>query len=70
MTRLALCLTLMMSLSACQSIQSTQLDKSAYCKELRQQIVFNGYHTNGNRGWLERMDRPKLAESYHTAGCK
>ncbi len=70
MCRLSIFLSLLcLTLTACQSIQSTEPDHRAFCSELKHQIIFSGSTTSESKAWQERMDGPKLAESYHNAGC-
>jgi hypothetical protein len=56
-------------LTGCQLFQNTADNHHAMCKELKNQIIFNGQNANPSIAFQERADKAKLNESYHDEGC-
>jgi len=60
----------LMMLAGCQTTANGIEDHDAYCKALKQKLIFSNSNTMyQDRAWADQMDKPKLAESYHQAGC-
>lgn len=61
--------SLSLSLNACQLFQNKEDNHYAYCKEVRNQMMFNGATSHQGEAWKDRSERAKLFETYHTQGC-
>jgi hypothetical protein len=62
-------LSIVLLLTACQTMHNQEDDRHAVCKEMKSQMMFSGNTANQNIAFQERSEQAKLAESYHDEGC-
>ena len=70
MTRLTLFLIFCLSITSCSYFQKNDDDKTAYCREMKYNLLFNGATGNQQKAMQQRAEARTLNKSYRATGCQ
>lgn len=69
-TRIGLLLLCCASITSCSYFQKNDSDKTAYCREMKYNLLFNGATGNQQKAMQQRAEARTLNKSYRATGCQ